>query len=175
MPNWTLNCIKIEGEARDIREFLAAVRSQDKIFDFNRLIPMPELLKRTGTGYEIIDGKKVTSWYVVREASLESPEEVRAFTPEEEAVLRDIGYSNWYDWANANWGTKWNAGEASLEGESPIERGWAEVVFHTAWCAPEPVLRKMIAMFPGLKFTCHWSDEGDPYLYSLNIDSDGDL
>ena len=175
MPNWTLNRINIEGEERDIREFLDAVRSQDKIFDFNRLIPMPEMLKRTGTGSHMIDGKKLTSWYVVREASVDSPEEVRAFTPEEEAVLRDIGYSNWYDWANAYWGTKWNACDTTIDGEGAIERGWVEIVFHTAWRAPEPVLRKMIATFPQLEFTCQWTNEGDPYLHSLNIDKAGDL
>ncbi len=79
MPNWTANRIYIGGEERDLREFLDAVRSQDQIFDFNRIVPMPELLRRTGKGGRTIAGQYVSSWYIIHEGSLEKPEEVRAF------------------------------------------------------------------------------------------------
>lgn len=50
MPNWTSNSIRIEGAEADIRAFLDVVKSQDQLFDFNRIIPMPELLMHTGSG-----------------------------------------------------------------------------------------------------------------------------
>ena len=67
MPNWTSNSIRAEGDEHDIAAFLEAVKWQDEIFDFNRVIPMPEILKHTGTGRCTIDGKDVTSWYVINE------------------------------------------------------------------------------------------------------------
>ena len=48
MPNWTANLIRIEGSSERIAEFLAFMRGgDDQIFDFNRIIPMPELLRHT--------------------------------------------------------------------------------------------------------------------------------
>lgn len=44
MPNWTSNRIHITGKESDIRAFLEAVKGQDELVDFNRIIPMPPLL-----------------------------------------------------------------------------------------------------------------------------------
>ena len=62
MPNWTSSRIYIEGEPADIRAFLEAVKWEDRIFDFNRILPMPEALQGTVSGFTRIDGKEVTSW-----------------------------------------------------------------------------------------------------------------
>jgi hypothetical protein len=131
MPNWTSNHISIEGEAADIRAFLEAVKWEDKIFDFNRLIPMPELLKCTVSGFMTIDGKKVESW--IEDKDSEGKPVPRCFTPEEQRELEHIGYSNWYDWAVANWGTKWNACRVEIHDAS--QHRYAEVSFDTAWSA----------------------------------------
>src|SRR5579884_469126 len=112
MPNWTSNRIYIEGKEADIGAFLEAVKWEDKLFDFNRLIPRPEILNHTGSGHMEIDGKKVEAWYIVKERDWSKPgdtEEVRTFTPEEEAQLSAIGHRDWYSWSIQNWGTKWNA------------------------------------------------------------------
>jgi hypothetical protein len=57
MPNWTSNRIRTEDGEADLRAFLESVKWQDQLFDFNRLIPMPDILKHTGTGRRVIDGK----------------------------------------------------------------------------------------------------------------------
>ena len=155
MPNWTSNTIRIAGEETELRAFLDAVKSEGQFFDFNRLIPMPALLKNTSKGHRTLGGRVVTSWYVQPESG-----KTRAFTASEEAALRDIGYLNWYDWSVANWGTKWNACHVAVRSEG-ISRGIAEITFDTAWSAPEPVFREMFAMFPRLAFTCVWRDEDD--------------
>jgi hypothetical protein len=157
MPNWTSNHISAEGEAADIRAFLEAVKWEDKIFDFNRLIPMPELLKRTGSGFRTIDGKNVESW--IEDEDSKGKAVARCFTSEEHRELEQIGYSNWYDWAVANWGTKWNACHIDILDSS--EYGYAEISFDTAWDAPVPVLLKMREMFPKLTFNCEWRHEDE--------------
>jgi len=81
-----------------------------------RLIPMPEILTHTGTDSRTIDGQDVTSWYVVNPENLIPGEEnVRVFTPEELAVLEDIGHDSWYRWCIQHWGTKWNACRSPTE------------------------------------------------------------
>ena len=140
MPNWTKNTITAAGKPEDLRAFLEAVKWEDELFDFNRLIPMPELLKHTGCGSRTIDGKNYEAWYV------ENPDEpditkeiVRAFTPEEQAQLKEIGHDSWYTWCIENWGTKWNACDVRID-DLGISSGFVEINFRTAWSAPLPVL-----------------------------------
>jgi hypothetical protein len=168
MPNWTFNSLHVEGTEADLRAFLEAVKWQDEIFDFNRIIPMPELLKHTGSGRRTIDGEQVDEWYVIgNQPNLISDDKaVRRFTPDEEATLKVIGHSNWYDWSIANWGTKWNACDAELDDDC-IAEGYIEIRFTTAWEAPVPVFEKMFAMFPKLSFDCCWQDEAEDELHCL--------
>ena len=42
---------------------------------------------------------------------------------------------NWYDWCNANWGTKWNAYDGQAVGGHD-----AGIGFNTAWSPPIPVI-----------------------------------
>jgi hypothetical protein len=54
MPNWTSNTIRVEGCGEQIAEFLAFMRGpDDQIFDFNRIIPMPELLRHFASASQI--------------------------------------------------------------------------------------------------------------------------
>ena len=48
--------------------------------------------------------------------------------------IQDYGESNWYDWHNKNWGTKWNACETIVLNENEVE-------FQTAWSTPEPIIK----------------------------------
>jgi hypothetical protein len=173
VPNWTENLIHVEGERADLKAFLEAVKGDDTVFDFNRIIPMPPLLRHTGSGHRTIDGKSVTSWYVIDAADpFSSDEKVRLFTPEEEAELKSIGHSEWYSWSVTNWGTKWPACRAITD-ESCIDYGSVEITFETAWDAPLPVLRTMIRLFPKLSFTCQWRHEDESiYPHTLETDSE---
>src|SRR6266478_2235736 len=155
MPNWTSNYIHAEGDPSDIRAFLDAIKADDTVLDFNRIIPMPELLKHTGSGQCTIDSKTVSSWYLIDD------KHSRLFTPEEEEQLAEIGYSSWYDWSCAHWGTKWNACRAVIADESDIALGCVRIDFNTAWDAPVPVLKKIVEMFPAIACECRWRHEDE--------------
>jgi hypothetical protein len=165
MPNWTHNFMRVEGDEKDIRAFLDAIKWQDELFDFNRIIPMPELLKNTGSGFMKIDGEKVNSWYI-EQRNPGGNDKVRRFTREEKEELARIGAENWYDWSIENWGTKWNPCHLDISGAAI--NGSLEVTFDTAWSAPVPIFRKIVVMFPKLSFAFQWCDEGDDYAYSLD-------
>jgi hypothetical protein len=165
MPNWTANTIRALGTPADLRAFLDTVKWEDKVFDFNRVIPMPELLKHTGKGRTKIDGERVEEWYVVKKGDAPTADQVRRLTTAEEALLDEIGYRNWYDWSVDHWGTKWNAAYPEVD-DASIASGYVEVSFETAWAAPVPVFRKMFEMFPLISFICSWKHEDGRERYS---------
>jgi hypothetical protein len=94
MPNWCINNIEISGPAKEIARFKQTCIRPDNendgkpCFDFNSIIPMPAILEGT-----IVPGEV----------------DIEAF--------KQTGSPNWYDWANKNWGTKWNAAEFRAEPE----------------------------------------------------------
>jgi hypothetical protein len=162
MPNWTSNIIRAEGAPAAIQSFLESVKGPEKIFDFDRIIPMPEILRHTGTGRRTIDGREVANFYVINTATyFPDDHEVRLFTDSEVAELTAIGFFNWYDWAIHNWGAKWNACHPSVQyliGED----GAVEIRFDTAWQAPLPIFHKLVDQFPEIAFEFSWSDEDEP-------------
>ena len=54
--------------------------------------------------------------------------------------LTKHGFVDWYDWSNAKWGTKWNAGD-SVVADDYIE-------FETAWSLPTPVCEALAQVTP---------------------------
>jgi hypothetical protein len=42
MPNWVYNTITIEGTPEQVKEIAEYVKSDDSVFDFNKIIPAPE-------------------------------------------------------------------------------------------------------------------------------------
>jgi hypothetical protein len=171
MPNWTSNRVSAEGAEADLRAFLEVVKWQDQLFDFNRITPMPEILRHTVSGSRDFDGKNVASWFVENPDGAWKDRIERPFTPEEEAVLRAIGHHDWYSWSVDNWGTKWNASRVDID-DTSIEYGLIEITFETAWDAPVLVLKKLFGMFPALTFRCEWRHE-DESAYPHALTSEG--
>ena len=50
MPNWVANKIEFSGKQEDINKVLNAIKGDDELFDFGKLIPMPESLHLTSGG-----------------------------------------------------------------------------------------------------------------------------
>lgn len=184
MPNWVDIKFKVKGTREQLAQFKQGVQSlpnlpdnERRAFDFNRFIPMPESLH--------VEASTVAEWaYLVfygapEEALLSRANEERATTIE---LLREqfaqkhpkgreladtyhfnkenYGCFTWYDWANDNWGTKWNACDANIEDQ---EDG-LEVFFQTAWGFPERIINLMVAQFPELEFAGTADEEGG-YFY----------
>ena len=166
MPNWTSNKIHIRGDASAIREFLAFMRgSADQPFDFNTIIPMPQLLRHTGSGFHKFGDEEHRTWFVINpDLPFGDPgyeQNQRPFTPEEKAALAEIGADNWYDWSVRNWGTKWNACRVEI-GDISESDSAVDISFDTAWSAPFPIFEAIAAKFRHLAFGFTWTDEDEP-------------
>lgn len=159
MPNWTENCLKIEGDDAAIALCINKIKNEEAVIDFNQIVPMPEILRNTGKGSTTINGRKVDNWFVDNTAPLNQRKE-RLFTPEESAELRRIGFNNWYDWSCEHWGVKWNASESEILEQ---DTGYIEIKFQTPWDAPAPILKALREQFPDLEFSLRYRLEDDNY------------
>lgn len=70
-------------------------------------------------------------------------------------ALLETGFTDWYSWSIANWGTKWGAYGFSVVDEVPLT-----IKFNTAWSFPTPVFGALEREFPSLNFDVVCFDEG---------------
>jgi hypothetical protein len=176
MPNHCYNQLQIAGPG--IRQFLDAIKNGDAAIDFNRIVPMPEILIGTCAGDRTTYGrillgrampKEVADtlrcpWVV--EAGVHSEEELKSPLLKEfpdckataELSLKaeaETGYRDWYEWANAQWGTKWNAFAASVVKEQEHQ---AVIRFSTAWSAPLPLIQTLSNQWPHFQFVLDYDE-----------------
>lgn len=171
MPNWTQNTLRAEGPEAAVRASIDAIKGLSDPIDFDRIIPMPPLLRHTSSGRCQFAGKDYTTWFVENpDADLEERKE-RPFTDAEQAALKDIGYTDWYSWSIRNWGTKWNACHQEILEHRPAD-GFVEFRFETAWSMPQPIAEKLFEMFPALEISWTWSDEHDGYTMRYSMERD---
>lgn len=95
MPNWCYNMMTIKTDTPE--QFVELVQgisnNSDQLFDFDRVIPMPEELRDTNSPNKV------------------NPNELK----------QKYGFADWYEWRVFNWGTKWNASDVELTLNSPTE------------------------------------------------------
>lgn len=69
------------------------------------------------------------------------------------------GAKNWYDWCNANWGTKWNACYTCITTDEEGNPVGNEVEFKTAWTPPIEVIHKLAEQHPEYEFELKYAEE----------------
>lgn len=184
MPNHITNGVTISHEDKaklaELRKNAIKEVDGTETFDFNALIPMPEELMITSGSntdlgmacfdQEYFDRLAGYGWFKERYNNAKTPAELKATLEKsevesdrkaiqegEQAVknLKKYGYKDWYDWSNANWGTKWNAYSFQLVKED--ENG-LHIQFDTAWATPYPIWDKLKDL--GFSVDGWWLDEG---------------
>lgn len=99
MPNHCNNTLGITGPTKDVEEFIELVTNKGPDKDeneyelFKNLLPMPKELEGTTSPS--------------KEGNVD--------------LIDKYGHDNWYDWCNANWGTKWGDYSISSDGIEHLE------------------------------------------------------
>jgi Ferredoxin-like domain in Api92-like protein len=151
LPNWIIKLLSAKGAPTRIREFLVTIKSDRRPFDFEQIIPVPEVIQHAASGYTIIDGQEVEQWYMIDDTHR------RLFTPEEEKIVEGLGCRSWFDWSIANWGTCRNACDIELDNRT-ADVGYVTINFETAWSPPYPILKRLQELFPDIVFDFDWYD-----------------
>ena len=157
MPNWCNNFVELTHD--DPKMIDRAVKAADSLF--NEFVPCPK---------ELLDEELTTSYG--DEAKQAAADAKR------EAAKKKYGYQSWYDWNIANWGTKWDACEVSVQANSANS---VSLSFDTAWSPPINFYEQMLDLGfgvrayyfePGMCFAGRWED-GEDECYQDWGDSQG--
>ncbi len=152
MPNNVLNSVTISGTRKDLLAIKELMNGKDgELFDFEKILPMPKDFEGIITGACTINGKSCSQWREVNGKS------VPISSKEMKELKRKHGATNWYDWAYANWGTKWTPYDY---GGCTLKRT-LKYDFYTAWGIPGPVYETLSKMFPKVKIKVFASGEVD--------------
>ena len=136
MPNWCWNHLEVTGDEIQLREFVEKstinIEENDE-FSFNGTYPMPEDLNIT--------------------SGTQTQEE------KEQAILNEAkyGYTDWYHWRVAEWGTKWDACESHIDHN---DINYFAVTFESAWSPPIAWIDNIMQDFPDLSFTLEYEEPG---------------
>lgn len=119
MPNHTYNILSITGNRRTLQRVYKALKGSNGELTFNNIVPCPAELMND-------------DW--------QNNDEVA------KANVAKHGYSGWYDWRVAKWGTKWEAYNVQFQnGDSELR-----YTFDTAWSPPSEFVAALSKRFPSL-------------------------
>lgn len=157
MPNWCNNVVRVgHSDPKMIARMIAAAESGI----LQEFIPCPQDLRDTVSGF-LGDGAEQAE---LERKSAENREK--------------YGYSNWYDWCVANWGTKWDLCDVEVDSDDALN---ITLTFDTAWAPPTDAYPKLedlgfvIEAYyyePGMQFAGIYADGSDDY-YEGWGDSEG--
>lgn len=178
MPNHVKNRVVVTGDVAAVYDLLF----RDGKVDFNVLAPMPPALMEVESGSYLWTGMealgiqnfdvpfpnmeatkhlKETARKNLTDYDEDRREQCIAITLKGiECILR-YGHASWYEWSQANWGTKWNAYD-QVEVERPTQSPF-QFEFSTAWSTPMPIWDALQEKLPeGTSIHLTWMDEGGP-------------
>ena len=181
MPNHIQNKLRIYSEnTNDIKVFLENIKGEKEVIDFDKIIPMPNVLNDTESSTDV---SKSLYYYLLMTDNNEllniaphksffSADSFNDCTKDEKdemmkvgekyfSIYKECGAFNWYDWRCDNWGTKWNAYESYLC--SSLDNKEVVIEFQTAWNGVPYLIEKLVSSYPNLSFEYKFADEDMGY------------
>jgi hypothetical protein len=154
MPNWCSNSVVLKHEDST---FVARARDAAATGLLNEFIPVPKDLTETIAG------------------SFGDADKQKELEIQTAYNIKNYGYSNWYDFCVAEWGTKWD-----VTGEVQDIEGGVMLNFESAWAPPVEAYSKLRSMGfyveamyyePGVGSCGAWMD-GDEDHYNIEGNSE---
>lgn len=147
MPNWCRNNLTVRGNYKQVSKFVEDVRDDEDGFRLAQLVPCPQELKDTKSG-----------WY-------SDEVEQKALEEQQKRNIEKYGYADWYDWEYANWGTKWGDCETDFISGEVIKSkndqySNCAFVFDSAWGSPVQLIIRISTLYPELWFGVTYEETG---------------
>ena len=171
MPNWCFNEVKVTADTEEeLKEFVLFVENMERdehgvnrVFSFDSILPIPEELKNTESPRYLATQKEMAEIYTTNDIdSAEYKYKIQKYITQENSdkLVEKYGSDNWYDWANENWGTKWDASNADIYINDLNNDYFAEYQFETAWSPPDGIYNALVKRFPELLISWFYREEG---------------
>jgi hypothetical protein len=181
MPNWCQQYGEVRGTNKELKRFIEAIRVErtpeweavtdyDRAYwDMNQLFPIPTELHET-----------ISGGYGMNEDGTKKPEQI-ALEEQQAKNVAKYGYKDWYDWAHANWDTKWGACNVEFDEDSFLEDNCSSIIlsWESAWSPAVGLIKNISTQFPELIFGMHFTEEANFFagymvFYKGEIIADGD-
>lgn len=170
MSDFVINNVTITGRPDRIEEIRKLLEADENVFNFEKLLPMPKSLKlvsgsitRFAVEYANLEKDSLERKEFLKDFDfpyelgeeyfinkLESAEDLERLGKMYLENQRKYGAETWYEWRNENWGTKWNAANASIT-ERAEDGTKISYSFETAWAPPIPVFFELSKQFPDVR------------------------
>lgn len=134
MPNWCNNHAILTHKDSTLIDKIA----NETEGVLQTLIPCPE---------ELNDNELTTSYG--------DEEKQKVVEAKKAAMMAKYGYSSWYDWNIANWGTKWDLCEVT---KTRVNENTIQLSFDTAWSPPVEAYDVLTGM--GFEITAYYHEPG---------------
>ncbi len=163
MPNWCYNNTYIVGPGSERVRLVDQMEGDDGDHRLANIWPMPSVLKDTRS--PAIDSPDPDPRWLLEvlagtmtDAQLnELASERREQWQRGQTAFNETGFTNWYDWAVTNWGTKW--GDCDTNVDVDYNDHVSKVWYTTAWSPAEDLVRRISARYPDLWFLTSFDEE----------------
>ena len=147
MPNWCSNNLTVRGNYEQVSKFVEDVRDDEEGFRLAQLVPCPQELKDTMSGFYSEEEKQ------------------KALVEQQKRNLKKYGHKDWYDWEYANWGTKWGDCETDFVSGEVIKAendqySNCAFVFQSAWGPCTQLVIHISKLYPELWFGGTYEETG---------------
>jgi len=162
MPNWCNQYGEVRGSNKELKKFIEAIRIEQTEewkaipewnrteWDMNQLFPIPTELHET-----------IAGGYGKNEDGTKKPEQI-ALEEQQAKNVAKYGYKDWYDWAYANWDTKWGACRVDFDEDTFDEDSTSITLsWESAWSPAVGLIKNISTQFPELLFGMHFTEEAD--------------
>ena len=172
MPNHVSTILKLSGDSKQIKKFIADIKVEGKEeYDFDLLLPVPKELEGTCAPSRIVsedDYRAFLDEVAQKKVAFERGEITKhqldfaaAAAPITQAMSDDLkkrfGFDNWYSWRLNNYGTKWGMYDVEFDGVDSFS-------YNTAWSPATEYFLTISEKFPKVNFTHEFADEGGGFL-----------
>ena len=198
MPNWVMNRVEIEGKEERVQELLKFVKTEESVFDFNTIIPMPESLNIDSTslednyissiltainpatkdfGEEKLSGRE----FVAVLQQVKEAENYTNLVVDKKEIVKEylekgkIYLSNILNYGHSTWygwcKKNWGCKWNACDAEVKDNT----IIFQTPWVEPKPIFDELAKKFPDLIITTWYAEEQIGYYVGKRIYKEGKL
>jgi hypothetical protein len=171
MPNHVSTILKLSGDSKQIKKFIADIKVKGKEeYDFDLLLPVPVELQNTTSPTRIVSEAEYQQAVAKAEAAKEAFKrgEIRQIElefslqlPITQAMSDDFknrfGFDNWYEWRLKIYGTKWGMYNVEFDGVDGFS-------YDTAWSPASEYFLTVSKKYPKVNFTHEFADEGGGFV-----------
>jgi hypothetical protein len=143
MPNWCFNRLTVDTTSEGGKKLAKAFEPK---------------YASEGTGEFEFYAKPMQDLMPCPQVLLDTPANLaREHNDQQKSNIAKHGYSDWYSWCVANWGTKWDARVVEFDDFNPNQ---TYVMFDTAWSPPENFFKIFAMLHPDAYFRNEFDEEG---------------